>query len=223
MPTIRGYKKGIDNEALKKAIDNYTAHIATVAARAGREAMKELRESAVKNWYGDSTAQYAMHNSTHYESDSPKQSKDKIEITIRSYINIDEFENCKRIASVNNKYRSPYEDLQRWRERHEKGNRGSDGKRGGTGYWTYYDRNPSEKTPLRTVIDMPYTIGEYLFKLPWEEGIVGLPPKERHTGTGWVNPKPNKSRDPLSGYVKEYMDDKKWGKTVRKKFNELMK
>lgn len=222
MPTIRGYKKGIDNRALKKAIDNYTAHIATLAAQAGKKAMKELRESAVKKWY-NSTAQYAMHCSTHYESDSPKQLEGKIEITIRSYVNLDEFENYKRKASENNKHRSPYEDLQRWRERHEIGNRGSDGKRGGTGYWTYYDREPSENNPLRTVLNMPYTIGEYLFKLPWEEGIVGLPPKERHTGTGWVNPKPNKDREPLEGYVKEYMNDRKWKKTVQEHFNKLMK
>ena len=222
MPTIRGYKKGIDDKALKKVIDNYTAHLTTIAANAGKEAMKELRTSAVKNWY-NSTASSAMNMATHYESDSPKQSKGKIEITIRSYVNIDEFENYKREASMNNKHRSPYENLQRWRKRHEEGNRGSDGKRGSTGYWTYYDREPSETNPLRAVIDMPYTIGEYLFRLPWEEGIVGLPPHERHTGTGWVNPKPNKSRDPLGTYVKDYINDKKWKKTVQKHFDKMMK
>lgn len=224
MPTIRGSKKGIDDKALKKVIDNYTAHIATIAARAGREAMKELRESAVKKWY-NSTAQYAMHNSTYYESDPPKQSKGKIEITIRSYVNIDEFEDHKRIASKNNKMRSPYENLLRWRERHEKGNRGSDGKRSGTGYWTYYDREPSETTKLRTVLEMPYTIGEYLFNLPWEEGIVGLPPKERKTGTGWVNPKPTNPKEPLKDFLngEQGQIKKKWNKAVQKKFNELMK
>lgn len=220
MPTIRGYKKGIDDAALKKMIDNYTARIVTIAAKAGKEAMKELRESAVKNWYS-STAQYAMHKATHYESDSPKQSKGKIEITIRSYVDIDEFENHKRIASSNNKYRSPYENVRRWRERHEK-----DG-------WRYYGKEQVHMNrdnlnklgtyqPSRAALNMPYSIGEYLFRLPWEEGIVGLPPHERYTDTGWVNPKPNKDRDSLREYVNDYIN-KKWKKTVQEKFNKLMK
>lgn len=217
---IRGYTKGINDKELKKAIDNYTARIVTIAAQAGKKAMQELRESAVKKWYKDSTAQYAMHKSTCYESDTPKQSNNKIEITIRSYINTEEFENQKRIASENNQYKHPYSNVKKWRERHEFGNRGSDGKKGGTGYWTYYDREPSEKTLLRETLKMPYSIGEYLFNLPWEEGIIGLPPKERHTGTGWENPKPIQ-REPLKN-IEEGMK-KKWGKTVQKHFDELMK
>ena len=91
MPSIRGYKKGIDNEALKQAVDKYTAHIATIAAQAGREVMRELRRAAVKRWY-NSTAHKHMNNATIVESDSPKQGDKKIEITIRSYVDIDKFE-----------------------------------------------------------------------------------------------------------------------------------
>lgn len=222
MPSIRGYKKGINNQALKDFVDKYTAHIATIAKNAGIEAMKELRTSAVKRWY-NSTAHNAMNGATIYEADLPKQGNRKIEITIRSYIDINKFESLKKSASDRNQFSSPYDSLKRWRYRHEIGNRGSDGKRGGSGYWTYYDRNPSDENPLRKVISMPYSIGEYLFNLPWEEGIIGLPPYERHTGTGWVNPAGNTMRE-IS--LKEYLDkdlEKKWAKTVRKKFAELNK
>ena len=219
--SIKGYTKGINNAALKQFINNYTARLTTVAAEAGKQAMRELRRSAVKNWY-NSTAQEAMNKATYYESDPPKPSGDKIEITIRSYVNTEEFENYKRAASNSNKYKSPYENVRKWRERHEFGNRGSDGKRTniGAGYWTYYDREPSEETSLRTVLEMPYTIGEYLFILPWKEGIVGLPPKARHTDTGWDNPKSNKSREPLESYANKYIK-KRWDKTVQEYFDKL--
>ena len=222
MPSIRGYKKGINDKELKKAIDRYTSHIATIAAKAGREAMRELRRSAVKKWYNGSTASGHMNNATIVESDSPKQKKGKIEITIRSYVDIAKFEASKKNASENNKFSSPYENVVKWRERHEIGNRGSDGRRGGTGYWTYYDREPSNKNPLREVMNMKYSIGEYLFKLPWDDGTIGLPPNARDTGTGWVNPKPI-VRDPsLEEYVKKYLKDK-WEETVSEKFAEFNK
>lgn len=223
MPSIRGYKKGIDNNELKKVIDRYTAHITTIATQAGKEAMHDLRKAAVKRWY-NSTAHQHMNNATVVESDSPKQRDKKIEIIIRSYVDVNLFEVSKASASDRNLFSSPYDSLVRWRKRHEIGNRGSDGTKGGTGYWTYYDRNPSNENPLRTVIDMPYSIGEYLFKLPWEEGILGLPPKARHTGTGWENPAKNiyNKHGSLESYLKKDLE-KKWAKTVRNKFAKLNK
>lgn len=221
MPSIRGYKKGINDQALKKAVDRYTAHIATIAAKAGKEAMIELRTSAVKNWY-HSTASEHMNKSTKVESDTPRQGDKKIEITIRSYIDIDEYEASKSSASERNKFSSPYDSVKRWRERHEK-----DG-------WRYYgkeqvhmDKDNLNKLgvnqPSRAAIQMPYSVGEYLFRLPWEEGIIGLPPHERFTGTGWENPAKNIDRDnSLYEYVKKYFE-KKWAKTVSKKFSELSK
>lgn len=206
MPSIRGYKRGIDSQALKQAVDKYTAHVATIAAKAGREAMRELRISAVERWY-NSTANVHMNSATIVESDSPKQGDKKIEITIRSYVDIDKFEESKRGASSRNLFSSPYESVKSWRERHE-----VDG-------WQYYGRG--ERHPA---IDMPYSIGEYLFKLPWEEGIFALPPHERHTGTGWVNPAKNvyKKDGSLEIYLKKDLQ-KKWARTVSRKFSELNK
>lgn len=221
MSSIRGYKKGIDNAELKKFIDKYTDHIAHAAAQAGKEAMKELRESVVKGWY-NSTAARHMNFATKYEASDPKKVGNIINITVKSYVDSELFEQSKANSSLRNWFASPYESVKRWRERHEIGNRGSDGKRGGTGYWTYYDRNPSLKNPLRKVIDMPYSIGEYLFMLPWEEGIFGLPPEARHTGTRWKNPAKNTTnkKGALEPYLKSRME-KKWAKTVQKKFDEI--
>ena len=69
---------------------------------------------------------------------------------------------------------------------------------------------------------MNYTIGEYLFKLPWEEGIIGLPPYARNTKTGWENPKPIVKEKSLEAFLKEDMK-KKWDKQVRKEFKTLKK
>lgn len=223
MPSIRGYKKGINDKALRDVVDKYTAHVATVAAQAGKSAMYDLRRQAVENWYS-STGSNHMNKALKVESDKPKQGNRKIEITIRSYIDIDVFEESKRGASERNKYSSPYESVRRWRERHEK-----DG-------WRYYgkeqvrmDENDLNKLgihqPSRPAINMPYSIGEYLFRLPWEEGIVGLPPKERFTDTGWVNPakkRKNTRRSTLEGYVNKYMK-KRWPTTVKDEFAKLSK
>lgn len=221
MSSIRGYKAGINNPELKRLIDRYTEHFVRVAITAGKESMKELRESIVQQWY-NSTAARHMKYATKYEADTPKKTGSIIEITIKSYVDSDLFEESKANASTRNWFASPYESVKRWRERHEIGNRGSDGKRGGTGHWTYYDRNPSEKNPLRNVISMPYTIGEYLFNLPWEEGIFGLPPEARHTDTGWKNPAKNTKNK--KGALEPYLNKeikKKWNKTVQSKFDEI--
>ena len=221
MPSIRGYKKGIDNQALKQAIDRYTAHIATVAANAGKAAMKEIRTKAVESWY-HSTASTHMNSSTKVESDPPKQGDKKIEITIRSYIDINMFEASKQSASERNMFSSPYESVKRWRERHEKNG------------WRYYGREQVHMDkdnlnrlgtyqPSREALSMPYSIGEFLFRLPWEEGIVGLPPHERFTGTGWDNPAKNITREKS---LREYVEDilvKKWARTVNKKMKEINK
>ena len=220
MATVRGYKKGIDNKELKEFIDKYTTHLVTLAARAGRESMKELREAIVKRWY-NSTASRHMDYATVYESEN-KKTGNTIEITITSYIDPNKFEESKEAASSRNLFSSSYESLKKWRKRHEIGNRGSDGKKGGTGYWTYYDRNPSEENPLRQAIPMPYSIGEYLFKLPWEEGIFGLPPEARNTGSSWKNPAKNTTNK--KGALEPYLNKalkKEWKKTVQKKFDEI--
>lgn len=218
MPSIRGYKKGIDSQALKEFVDKYTAHMATIAAKAGKQVMENIRSAAVRTWY-HSTAEVAMNESTVYESDSPKQAKNKIEITIRSYIDINKFEEMKRSASDRNWFASPYESVKRWRERHEK-----DG-------WRYYGRESVHMyeenlnrlgtyQPSRPAISMPYSIGEYLFNLPWEEGIVGLPEEERYTDTGWVNPSKNAQRDSLKSYVNERFK-KEWSKQVNEEFAKI--
>lgn len=214
MPSIRGYKKGIDDKSLRDVIDKYTAHITTVAAKAGKKAMYKLRTSAVKRWY-NSTAALAMNDATIYESDMPKQKNKQIEITIRSYVDIDLFEEYKKSASERNSMSSPYENLSRWRKRHEK-----DG-------WRYLGvKQPQMDDDIYKksfpAIKMPYSIGEYLFKLPWEEGIIGLPPNARNTGTGWKNPKPIIKELSLESYLKKDLN-KKWAKEVRKEFAELNK
>ena len=221
MPTIRGNTRGIDDAALKKIIDQYVDRIVRVVTTAGKEVMKELRIAAVKRWY-NSTAANAMNNATKVESDSPKQNKDTITITIRSYVDVNEYEAQRIVSSERNLYSSPYNSVVRWRERHEIGNRDSEGNRGGTGFWTYYDQNPSKSNPLRKVMSMPYSIGEYLFKLPWEEGIFGLPPQARDTGTGWVNPKNSTKGSSLKEYVEEDIKNKA-EKKVNEKFWELYK
>lgn len=225
MASIRGYKKGIKDPELRKFIDNYTARVITAATTAGKESMKELRESIVKKWYNseESRAKH-MKAATRYEAESPKKTGHIYEITITSYVDPVLYERSKESSSSRNWFSSPYESVKRWRERHEIGNRGSDGKRGGTGHWTYYDRNPSEKNPLRDVMPMPYTIGEYLFNLPWEEGIFGLPPEARHTKTGWKNPAKNtvNQHGSLESYINKNLTERKWKQTVQKKFDEIL-
>ena len=78
--------------------------------------------------------------------------------------------------------------------------------------------------PSRPAINMPYSIGEYLFRLQWNEGLIGLPPQERYTDTGWVNPAKNvyNKNGSLEAYLKKDLANK-WEKTVYKKFAELNK
>ena len=205
MATIRGVHKGINDKALKNAIDNFCKETIHKAAVAGERLMREKRSSAVRTWYNSSSAR-AMNESTHYVRSKVKQNSDEFVITITSYVDEHEFEAIKKATSERDYYRNTYSNLAAWRYRHEIGNRGSDGRRGGTGYWTYMDREPSENNPLRTPIDMPYSIGEYMFNLPWEKGITGLPPYAKATGTGWRNTKTTRGKKGnLRSYVKKQL------------------
>ena len=214
MPSIRGYSKGIDNKALKNAIDKYTAHIVTIAKQAGLEAMKEIRTAAVNSWY-KRNSHNAMNSATVYEANKLKQYDNKVEITITSYVDIDKYEHYKREASENNLYSSPYESVKMWRERHEKNG------------WKYLGiKQPQMDDDIYQksfpAVDMKWSIGEYLFVLPWKEGIKGLPDKERHTGTKWINPaKRMKVKHNLETRVDNYFK-KRWAKTVNKMFAEKM-
>ena len=203
MPTIRGYTKGINNKELKRFINNYMARITTIAKNAGLEAMKELRESVVTKWYGGTPSSKAMNASTIYESKPSdiKQKKGKIEITVRSYIDSGIYESA--IASFSPR---KYTSVSRWKEKHEKP-------------WQFYGKG-EVYTPLK----MDFTVGEFLFNLPWEEGMIGLPPKERYTGTKWVNPakKIYNGNGNLDDYLNNQMREK-WNSAVKKKFKNLMK
>ena len=211
MATIRGIHKGINDKALKEAIDNFCKETIHKAAVAGERLMREKRSSAVRTWY-HSTSAIAMNDATHYVRSKVEQKGSEFVVTITSYVDENEFEEKKQERSERDQLRNTYSKLVSWRYRHEKGNRGSDGRRKKNGgYWTYMDREPSTKSDeyrLREVIAMPYTIGEYMFNLPWEEGIIGLPPEARKTDTGWKNPK-SSQKDPLNKYVKEQLK-KEW-------------
>ena len=105
-----------------------------------------------------------------------------------------------------------YGKVERWRERHER-----DG-------WTYYNLGVNPQPAIK----MECTISEYLFNLPWNEGIRALPPYERHTGTGWENPfAEKKSVGKGKGILETYLNNQfkrgKWGQTVQDEFDKLMK
>ena len=212
MSTIRGYTKGINNKDLKDLIDSYASKMVTVAKRAGLEAMEEIRKNAVNTWY-KSTARHAMNTSTKYKVESVSQKGTEIKIVFRSYVDMSEFEALKSEASSRNLYSSPYSSIVEWRKRHEK-----DG-------WQYKGvKQPQMDDDIHSksfpAVNMPYSIGEYMFRLPWEKGILGLPPYEKHTGTKWINPDPSKKRKQLKGYV-EGRFKKEWEKKFTEKYNKM--
>ena len=206
MSTIRGNKKGIKDKALRELIDRYTSRMAAAAAQAGKEVLKELRESAVLKWYSsdDSFTGNAMNKATKYKSTILSSKGDEINILISSDIDFSKFDS---VMSGSNKYHSIHE----WRKRHEK-----DG-------WRYYGRGAKRKK-----IDMPLSVSEYIYNLPWEEGLTALPPHERKTGTGWKNPASEENIYNSLGNLEVYLKNKdgeiakKWGKAVQKRFNEIM-
>lgn len=189
MATYRGSTKGIDDAALKEAINKYCGHVANIAASAGKKLMEKVRSAAVRGWYKNSSGD-AMNNSTIYES-KIKQYNGNYTITITSYIDINMFEAEKRSRSDRNYFKDSYSGLEKWRERHER-----DG-------WTYYNKRESYDNPTRSAIFMPYSIPEYLFVMPWEEGLRSLPLRERFTDTGWEwsNPPANAQGKPLRQHV----------------------
>jgi hypothetical protein len=195
MASYRGYTKGINDAALKKFIDNYTARMVSIAKQAGLAAMKELREAAVDKWYNGKNSK-SMKRSTKYEIASVKQSNHKIDIVVRSYVDPSKFRDDREDSS--------HSKVVKWRERHE-----VDG-------WRYCGVGEP-----REAIDMPYSVGEYLFRLPWEEGIIGLPPHERYTGTGWVNPNGDTTQETTLQHDVEKHLSKHWDETVKTKFDEM--
>ena len=131
-----------------------------------------------------------MNNATECKS-KIKQSGDKLIITVTSYVDVNKYDAEKRARSDRNYFKDSYTGLAKWRERHEK-----DG-------WTYYNKRESYDNPTRSAIFMPYSIPEYLFVMPWEEGLRSLPLRERFTDTGWVwsNPPANAEKESLRQYV----------------------
>lgn len=214
MATYRGNTKGINDSALKEAINKYCGQVAVSAASAGKQLMEQVRSAAVRGWY-QSTSADAMNMATTYTS-KIKQKNGNYTITITSSVDEDAFEQEKEARSTRDYYKDTFQSLVDWRRRHEIGNRGSDGKIGGTGYWTYYNREPSQSNPLRATIPMPYSIGEYLFRLPWERGIKGLPPYEEQTGTGWRNPKPLSGKGILKKYVSKRLKAEWTNENIKK-------
>lgn len=204
MATFRGNTKGIDDAALKEAINKYCGSIANKAANAGLKLMEKVRSAAVRGWYNNSSGD-AMNNSTIYKS-KIHQNNGNYTITITSYVDINMFEAEKRSRSDRNYFKDSYSSLEQWRERHER-----DG-------WTYYNKRESHDNPTRSAIFMPYSVPEYLFVMPWMEGLRSLPLRERYTDTGWEwsSPPANAQGKPLRDHVVKRLKDEWTNKNIQK-------
>lgn len=164
--------------------------------RAGREAMKDIRCSAMSTWISNrKSGRYIAYRESIKFSKSlvDQDGNGHIDITIRSYLDSDTF------SSIFESVSSAYSSLYNWREKHSES---------GWSYGEVEDGNP---------IDMPLSIGEYALINMWSFGYTSLPPKEFDTGTGWVNKKYSPSKH---GALSTYSDNqliKQW----RKKVNEF--
>ena len=186
---------GIANkEEARKAIDSIIGQQVTKFKNAGIEAMKEIRFGAVNSWYG-SGALNTMNASTICECESVKQTKEKVTITITSYVDPQKYDEIKRRNSEG-EY-SIYD----WREKHEKAG------------WSW--GNVSNGSP----IPMGMSVSEYLIYIQWYLGIRGLPAHETSTGTGWINPTPHIEKISMSECVASALRSK-WEETVYKKIKK---
>lgn len=86
-------KFNLNNDQMK-VINNVISKEVTKASNAGLAAMKELRTKIVTEWFGEFNAESMIEN-TKYEVAGIKQTKDKIVITINSYVDEVEYDSYK--------------------------------------------------------------------------------------------------------------------------------
>lgn len=192
----------IDNDALQKALDRIVENEVYRWKQAGVKALEDVREGAVGTWYNNGKGKgNHINTATKYETkmSGTGRNSDKVTITISSYVDSEMYKEIVMANQEISKYGNWTSGIEAWKARHS-----VDG-------WTYYNKKNGVPHPA---ISMHYTTGEYLVYQLWDKGIVGLPAGARETGTGWVNPKPPKDREPMREYVTRMVNEK-WGKKTQ--------
>lgn len=192
----------IDDDELQRILDRVVENEVNKWEKAGTEALKEIREGAVGTWYNNGKGRNNhINQATFYESKitGAGRNSEIATITITSYVDSELYKDIVMDNQAVSYFGNWTSGIENWKERHSKNG------------WTYYNKPNGVPHPA---ISMHYTTGEYLVYQLWDKGIVGLPAGARETGTGWVNPKPPKAREPMREYVTERIA-KNWAKKTQ--------
>lgn len=164
----------LNDSLMQKRLDNLVNKEAKRWISAGIKVMKEIRVTAMREWYGrvggksglmEQATQYK-----HYAKTNPETKAKRIYIV--SYIDINMLEGMNAFPKARS-----------WMEAHSRPD------------WTY--RGKKAIPPRAPIARTHDTSSEYVMDLQWNKGILGLPQRETMTGTGWSNSNFKNSKPPV--------------------------